>query len=59
MLCLMWFCLFTKILIIIQVVFGITEGLILVKPDVFEKYFWLSIPVLSFSIAFGLTISKP
>ncbi len=42
-----------------QVVLGITDGLIFVKPNVFEKYFWLSIPVLSFSAAFGLTISKP
>lgn len=42
-----------------QFVFGITDGLDLLNPNEFEKYFWLSIPVWSFSIALGFTISKP
>ena len=41
-----------------QVVFGITDELILVNPKVLEKYVWLSMSVLSFSAVFELTISR-
>lgn len=36
-----------------------TDGLIFANPKELEKYFWLSIPIFSWSAAWGLTISKP
>ena len=43
----------------LHVLFGMTDGLIWVKPNALEKYCSLSLPVLSLSTALGLTISKP
>jgi hypothetical protein len=37
---------------------GITDEIILVNLNVFEKYYWLSVPVLSLEAVFKSTMAR-